>query len=88
MKNIMKRPVYSVCVNVITIACILNKSDTLRNTSRTLIWGSHRLLHGVANFKSSANEETGFKILTLKHISECSTVNRQPIGKCVTKFKE
>jgi hypothetical protein len=32
------------------------------NTSRTLIWGSHRPLHGVANVMSSvANDETGFK---------------------------
>jgi hypothetical protein len=36
-----------------------------------LIWGSHRPLQGVANIKSSvANDETGFKILTLKHLLE------------------
>jgi hypothetical protein len=67
----------------------LNQTDILRNTGRTLIWGSHRPLHGVANVKSSvANDETGFKVLTLKHLSECSKVNRQPIGKGETKFKE
>jgi hypothetical protein len=54
-----------------------------------LIWGLHRPLHGVANVKSSvANDETGFKVLTSKHQSECSKVNRQPIGKHETKFKE
>jgi hypothetical protein len=43
----------------------------------------------IANTKSSmANDETGFKVLTLKHLLENSTVNRQPIGKCETKFKE
>jgi hypothetical protein len=34
-----------------------------------------------------ANDETGFKVLTLKHLLECSKVNRQPIGKHETKFK-
>jgi hypothetical protein len=43
----------------------------------------------MANVKSSvANDETGFKVLALKHLSECSKVNRQPIGKRETKFKE
>jgi hypothetical protein len=61
----------------------------LRKTGRTLIWGSHRPPHGVANVKSSVtNDETGFKVLTLKHLSECSKVNRQPTGKRETKFKE
>jgi hypothetical protein len=36
----------------------------------------------VENVKSSvANDETGFKMLTLKHLLEYSKVNRQPIGK-------
>jgi hypothetical protein len=61
----------------------------LRKTGRALIRGSHRSVHGVAKDTSSvANDETGFKVLTLKHLSECSTVNRQPIGKRETKFKE
>jgi hypothetical protein len=61
----------------------------IKNDSRTLIWGSHRPLHGVADVKSSvAYDETGFKVLTLKHLSECSTDNRQPVGKHETKFKE
>jgi hypothetical protein len=43
----------------------------------------------MANVKSSvANDKTGFKVLTLKHLLECSKVNRQPIGKHETKFKE
>jgi len=43
----------------------------------------------VANVKSLvANDETGFKVLTLKHLLESSKVNRQPIGKSETKFKE
>jgi hypothetical protein len=37
----------------------------LRKTGRTLIWGSHRPQHTVANIKSLvANDETGFKVLT------------------------
>jgi hypothetical protein len=73
----------------ITVARVLNETDTLRKTGRTLIWGSHRLLHGVLNVKSSvANNETGFKVLTLKHLLECSKVNRQPMSKRETKFKE
>jgi hypothetical protein len=61
----------------------------LRNTGRTLIWGSPRPLHGVANVQSSvANDETGFKVLTLKHLLECSKFKRQPIGKRETKFKK
>jgi hypothetical protein len=74
---------------LVTVTSILNESDTLRTTSRTLIWGSHRPLHGVANVKSSvASDETGCKDLTLKHLLECSKVNRQPTGKCETIFKE
>jgi hypothetical protein len=52
------------------------------------VWGSHRLLHKVANLTSSVtNDETGFKNLTLKHLLKCNTVNRQPIRKCEMKFK-
>jgi hypothetical protein len=54
---------------VITIACLLNETDTLTKTGRTLVWGSHRPLHGVPNVKSSvANDLTGFRVLTLKHL--------------------
>jgi hypothetical protein len=35
-----------------------------------------------------ANDKTGFKALTLKDLSESSKINRQPISKCGTKFKE
>jgi hypothetical protein len=43
----------------------------------------------VAKVKSSvANDETGYKLLTLKDLSEGSKVNRQPIGKGETKFRE
>jgi hypothetical protein len=74
---------------LITAARVLNEIDTLRKTGRTLIWGSHRPLLGVANVTSSvANDETGFKVLTLKHLLECCKVNRQPTGKRVKKFKE
>jgi hypothetical protein len=53
------------------------------------MWGSRRPLQGVANVQPSvAKDETGFKILTLKHLLECSKVIRQPIGKRETKFKE
>jgi len=46
----------------ITIAHVLHGIDTLRKPGRTLIWGSHRPQHGVANVKSLvANDETGFK---------------------------
>jgi alpha-glucosidase (family GH31 glycosyl hydrolase) len=73
----------------VTVTRVLDGTDTLRKTGRTLVWGSHRPLHGVAKVTSSvANDETGFKVLTLKHQSECSKVNRQPIGKRETKFKE
>jgi hypothetical protein len=72
----------------ITVACVLNGNDTLRKTSNTLVWGSHRPQHGVANVTSLvANDETGFKILTLKGLLEISKVNRQPVGKRETKFK-
>jgi hypothetical protein len=48
-------------IGVMTIARVLNETDTLRKTVRTLIWGSRRPLHGVANVTSSvANEEIGF----------------------------
>jgi hypothetical protein len=61
----------------------------LRKIGRTLIWGAHRLLHGVAKVRSSvANDETGFEVLTLKDLLEISKVNRQPIGKREKKFKE
>jgi uncharacterized membrane protein len=50
----------------ITIARVLNVTDTLRKTGGMLMWGSHRPPHGVENVKSSAaNDETGFKVLTL-----------------------
>jgi hypothetical protein len=58
----------------------LNKTYTLRKTGWTLVWGSHRLLHGMANVTLSvANDETGFKDLTLKHLLQCSRVNKQTI---------
>jgi hypothetical protein len=80
---------YHFLVGYITVARVLNETDTLRKTGRTLIWGSHRPLHGVANVKPSvANDETGFNVLTLKHLSEGSKVNRQPIGKRETKLRE
>jgi hypothetical protein len=43
----------------------------------------------VANVKSleANNDETGFKVLTLKDLLESSKANRQPIGKGETKFK-
>jgi queuine/archaeosine tRNA-ribosyltransferase len=73
----------------ITVARILNETYALRKTGRKLIWGSHRPLHGVANVKSLvANDETGFKVLTLKDLLESSKVNRQPTGKREMKFKE
>jgi len=72
----------------ITVACVLNGTDTLRKTVKKLVWGSHRAQHGVANVTSLvANDETGFKILTLKGLLEISKVNRQPIGMRETKFK-
>jgi hypothetical protein len=68
---------------------VLNETDTFRKTIRMLIWGSHRPLCGVANVKLSVvNDETGFKVLTLKYLLECSEVNRQPTGKGERKFKE
>jgi hypothetical protein len=74
---------------VITVARGLNETDTLRKTRRTLIWASYRLLLWMANAKLSvANDEIGFKVLTLRHLSECSKVNIQPMGKRETKFKE
>jgi len=52
-------------VEVMTVACILNGIDTLRNTGGTLVWGSHRPQHGVTNVKSLvAIDETGFKVVT------------------------
>jgi hypothetical protein len=72
----------------ITVARVLNETDTLRKTGRTLIWGSHRPLQGVASVKSSvANDETGFNVLTLKHLLPSIKVNRQPIEKREIKFK-
>jgi len=42
----------------------------------------------VANVTSlEANDETGFKVLTLKDLLESSKVNRQPIGKREIRFK-
>jgi len=75
-------------VGHITVACVLNGIDTLRKTGKTLVWGSHRPQHRVTNVTSLvANDETGFKILTLKCLLEISKVNRQPIGKHEIKFK-
>jgi hypothetical protein len=52
---------------LITVASILNKTDTLRKTGRSLIWGSHRLLQQVAKVKSLvANDKTGFKVSNFK----------------------
>jgi hypothetical protein len=46
---------------------VLNGTNILRKTIRTLLWGSHRPMHGVANVKSLVtNDETGFKVLTLQ----------------------
>jgi hypothetical protein len=51
----------------ITLAHTIKENDTLRKTSRKLVWGSHRPLYGVANVKSSvANGETGFKVSNFK----------------------
>ena len=72
----------------ITVACVLNGIGTLRETGRTLVWGSHRPQHGVANVKSFvAIDETGYKVLTLKVPLEISKINGQPTGKRETKFK-
>jgi hypothetical protein len=56
-----------VCLlNLITVARGLNETDTVTKAGGTLIWGSHRPPQGVANVKPSvANDETGFKVLTL-----------------------
>jgi len=71
-------------LQLITVACVLNGTDTLRKTGRTLIWGSHSPQHGVENIKTLvANDENGFMLLTLG-----SEVKRQPIGKSEKKFKE
>ena len=52
-------------VKVITVARILNRIDTLRKTGKTLVWGSHRPQHGLANVQSLvAIDETGFKVRT------------------------
>jgi len=54
-------------LQLITVTRVLKEVDTLRKTGRKLVWGSHRPLHGVASVKSSVtNDETGFKVLTLK----------------------
>jgi len=72
----------------ITVAYVLNGIDTLRTIGRTLVWSAHRPQHVVANVKSLvANDETRFKVLTLKGLLEISKVSRQPIGKRETKFK-
>jgi hypothetical protein len=43
----------------------------------------------VANVKSSvANDEIGFKVLTLKDLLESSKISRQPIGRRGTELKE
>jgi len=72
----------------IIVACVVNGIDTLRKTGRTLVRVSHRPQHLVANVKSLvSNDETRFKVLTLKGLLQISKVNRQPIGKCERKFK-
>ena len=76
-------------VNLITSARFLEGTDKLRKTGRRLVWGAHRPQHGLVNVKSLvANDENGFKGLTLKDLLESSKVNRQPIGKRETKLKE
>jgi hypothetical protein len=72
----------------ITVACAIYGNDTLRNTGRTLIWGSHSPQHGVENVKTLvANDENGFIVLTFRTLIG-TKVNRQPIGKSEKKFKE
>ena len=74
---------------LITVARVLNWIGALRKTVRTLIWGSHRQQHGVANVMFLvANGEIGFEVLTSKGLLENSKVSRQPIGKREMKFKE
>jgi hypothetical protein len=76
-------------VYLITVARVLNGVGTLREIVRTLIWGSHRPLHRVANVTSLvAYGETGFKFLTSKDLLESSKVSRQPIGERDKEFKE
>jgi hypothetical protein len=54
----------------------------------TLKWGLHRPPHGVAYVKASvANDKTRFKVLTLKHQSECGKVNIQLIGENYNKIQ-
>ena len=56
---------------------------------RTIIWGSHKPQHGVANVMSLvANDETGFKVLTSNDLLGSSKVSRQPIEKLEKKFME
>jgi len=51
----------------ITVAHVLNGTDTFRKTVRTLTWSSHTPMHGLANVKSVvANDENGFKVLTFQ----------------------
>jgi hypothetical protein len=61
---------------------IFRRNWHIKKERRTLICGSHRPLHEVPKVKSSVTDvKTGFKYLTLKHLSECITGNRQPTGK-------
>jgi hypothetical protein len=61
---------------------------TLRKKVRTLIWGSHRPQHGMANVKSLvASDETGYNVLASKDLLESSKVSREPLGECEKKFK-
>jgi hypothetical protein len=56
-------------------------TDTFKKTARMLIWGSHRQPR-VAKVKLSvANDETGFKVLTLKSLLECITENKQTVNR-------
>ena len=74
---------------LITVARALNGVGTLRKSFRTLVWGSQRPQHGMANVMSLvASDEIGFKVLTSKGLLENDKVSRQPIGKRETKFKD
>jgi hypothetical protein len=41
----MKPAETKICVTPIIVARVLNETDTLKKTGKTLIWGSHRPLH-------------------------------------------
>jgi len=57
----------AVQTRTMTVAHVLNGTDTLRKTARMFTWGSQRPMHGVANIKSLvANNTTEFKVLTFR----------------------